>query len=160
MFFPLVLLPGINCSPNRRSFRERISWSLMQEDFVNLCIERVVVLHYRCEAGWRLQLLFSRSCYEWESAPTGAIVWPFPGARVGAWCWPYQTSNPIQSRFLCLEFWAWIPGLGFLDLAENPDLLPEVIKPMTFSSQLQIIGSSHESWGDLGGNPRRRPVPF
>ena len=60
------------------------------------------------------------------------------------------------SRFLGLESWAWIPGLGFLDLAENPDLLPEVIQPITCSSKLQIM----ESLGKCWGKARQRPVPF
>ena len=81
------------------------------------------------------------------SLTTNLLYTLLPRVPLGITFWIPRTF--AGSRFLGLE--SWIPGLGFLDLAENLDLLPEVIKPITFSSNLQIVRSPLTKAGRIAG---------
>ena len=48
----------------------------------------------------------------------------------------------VGSRFLGLESWAWIPGLGFLDLAENQNLNENPLK--TYDLEPEIVQTLHK----------------
>ena len=83
-----------------------------------------------------------------------SLFW-VPGLYVfgwDSWVWILEFGVlGLDSWIWTLDSWIWTPGLN---------LLPEVIKPTTFSSKLQIMRSPSRKPVGFSGNPARKPISF